>query len=436
MFIKKILTTFTVLILLLGFINNLNAAEEQTALAEKIAADFEQVLKSKGWNTELSGTSLKAWINDPLFRSLNVTVKYRDRDKKLFRIIIDSETNKITASKSFLFRKTDSDNIDRIKSFLVPYLLNLASTKPEADKSPSFYPSLKLGYYRTNDNSEILPEKSEGMFFIAWKFIYDPLREAGESDHTLYLGDYLYSLFALSINREEKTFFNRMDEFNFDIDFLLIGNSSIKISGDEKRRNLFGLFTGIEYYRPYIKSSAVLWSDDVYTDHFHIQYCYWEVLAFIQELTFSENGRELIFKYSIGAGPGQNSSLTATNITDAEEENLNPVFTSNWYGKNGFGDRRHNYYYSMTYPVRFEITADRYLNSRLELKYDFYFFQAIQDKKVYDFLNRFIFNYGFYITHDITLGVGYEFWHVKSIENENRKSHSWNRFNIQMEVKI
>ena len=107
---------------------------------------------------------------------------------------------------------------------------------------------------------------------------------------------------------------------------------------------------------------------------------------------------------------------------------------SNWYGLNGHGDRRHNYYYSMTFPLRLEFTADKYLNSKLELKYYFYYFQALMDIEAYDFLNRTVVRYGYYITENITIGTAYEFWHVKSRENENKKSRHWNRLDLLMEI--
>jgi hypothetical protein len=424
-------------ILYIILLSPLNAMDS-TSPAGKITARFNETLILKGWETVLEGETLKAWCHNPLYQTLDVTVIYQDRENDIFRIIIDSERDKVPARKIFQFKKSDIKDMEKIESFLLPYLISLTNSKTVNEKHSGFYGSAKAGYYRTNDNSEILPEKSEGMYFAGFRLIYDPYREAAISNLPLYAGDYMDSSYSVSINREGKKFFDKIDELSFDIDFILYGKHNTTGSGDNRTRNLYGLFTGIAYYRPIIKSTAMLWSNDVYTDHYHIQYCYWEMLSFRQELTFSSSGKDLYFKYSIGLGPGQNSSLNLTNISSAEENSrLDPgVFTSYWYTVNGFGDRQNNYYYSMTYPVRFEFIADRYLNSRFQFNYDFYFFQATHNKNVYDFLNRLIFSYGFYITENITAGFGYEFWHIKSVENEYDKSHYWNRLNLQMEMKI
>jgi len=435
----KIIKLFIILIATFfyaGFLNHLNASEGTSALPVQLASDFQKILEFKGWHADNSGESLNAWKFNPSYHLLKVSINYEERDKDSFLIVINSERGGTETRKAFPFNKRDISRIDNIESILNPYLISLTNSNAEEEKKSDFYPTVKGGYYRTNDNHEILPEKSEGMFFIGWDLVYDPLRDADESTVPLYLGDYMDAFFKLSIDREGKKFFGKLDEFEFDINFVLYGKNIKKVSGEESQRNLYGVFTGIEYYRPYVTSKEVLWSDDVYTDHFHIQYCFWKVAEFVQTLTFTNGGKELSFKYEFGIGPGQNSSLTATNVTEDMEDDLNPIFVSNWYGKNDLGDRDHNYYWSMTVPVKLEVTADKYLNSKFDFKYHFYYFQSLFDKNAQDFLNRFIFNYGFYITEDITAGFGYEFWHIKSIENENNKSHYWNRFNIQMEMKL
>jgi len=434
--ITKLFIILTAALMCSGFFNSLKASEAGSELPLKIASDFQKVLEDKGWHADNSGETVNAWKFNPSYHLLKLSIKYQERDNNSFLIIIDSMRGDTETRKIFPFNNKDIARINYVESILNPYLISLTNSNAEEEKKSDFYPKVKAGYYRTNDNHEIFPEKSEGMFFIEWDLVYDPLRDAGESTIPMYPGDYMDSSFKLSIDREGKNFFGKLDEFDFDINFVLYGINKKEISGNESRRNMFGLFTGIEYYRPYLTSDEVLWSDPVYTDHFHIQFCYWEVAKFIQSMTFTNNGKELSFRYEFGMGPGQNSSLTATNITEDMEDDLNPIFMSNWYGKKNLGDRDHNYYYSMTFPLKIEITADKYLNSKFEIKYNFYYFQSLMDKKAQDFLNRAAFNYGYYITEDITAGFGYEFWHIKSIENENNKSHYWNRFNIQMEMKL
>jgi len=416
--------------------NPLNAADLNSELPVKIAADFQKVLEIKGWRADNSGNSVTAWKFNPSYHLLNLSIDYKERNKDTFVIVIDSERGGTQSHKAFLFNNSDSTNIAMIESVINPYIVSLTNPNEEEEKKSDFYASSKFGYYRTNDNSEIYPEKGEGMFFAGFELIYDPLKAAGESSVTMYLGDYMDSSFKLSIDRQGEKFFDYFDEFQFDINFVIYGQSDKKISGEESSRNIYGLFTGMEYYRPYLTSNDVVWTDDIFTDHFHIQYCLWEVAKFIHEMTFSNGGRDLSFRYEIGAGPGFNSSLTATNLTEEDEEDLNEIFVSDWYEENGYPGRHENYYYSMAFPLKLEAAADKYLNSKFEIKYHFYYFQSLFDKHAQEFLNRVICNYGYYITEDITAGLGYEFWYVNSFENENHKSHSWNRLNIQMEMKI
>ncbi|MCL2155101.1 MAG: hypothetical protein FWH53_05500 [Leptospirales bacterium] len=413
-------------------------SDENSITSEKIAGSFESVLKSKGWNTSIEINSVNAQIFNPTYQSLNLTIEYNEKDVNSFSVTIDSKKNSAELHKTFLFNKIDYNSIEQVNSILVPYLVSLMDMKVEDEKKSPYYASVKLGYYRTNDNREIFPSTNAGMFFIGWKFSYDPARDERDSSIPLYIGDYLDSSFTLSIDRKAKGF-SKLDEFGFDIDLILYGKSKNEISDRGSSRNLYGLFTSIVYFRPYLKTTAVQWSDDLYTDHIHIQYCYWEPVSFIQKLTFINNEKSLSFKYKVGIGPGQNSSITAVSIapySDREMNHLNPIFVSRWYFNNDKGDRRHNYYYSITVPIKLEFEADKYLNSKFEFKYHFYYFQAIMDKRVRDFLNHIVLNYGYYITNDILAGIGYEFWHVKGFENEHKKSHSWNRFAIQAEMKI
>lgn len=423
-------------LILAAFVIPLKAGEIKSDLPLKIAADFQKVLEIKGWRSEITGNSLSAWKFNPSYHLLNLSIDYKEKDKDTFMIVVDSERGGTKIHKAFIFNNSYRTDVAMIESVLNPYIVSLTNPSAEEEKKSDFYASTKLGYYRTNDNSEILPEKGKGMFFAGFDLIYDPLKVADESDVTMYLGDYMDSFFKLSIDRQGEKIFDYFDEFHFSINFIIYGQSDKKITGESTSRNIYGLFTGMEYYRPYVTSDSIVWTDDIITDHFDIQYCDWEVVKFIHEMTFTNDGKDLSFRYEIGIGPGFNSSLTAINLTEEDEKDLNPIFVSNWYGDNGYPDRHENYYYSMALPLKLEAEADKYLNSKFEIKYHFYYFQSLFDKHAQDFLNRIIVNYGYYITEDITAGLGYEFWHVNSIENENHQKHYWNRFNIQMEMKI
>ena len=435
--LKRIICLIAIILIISNSIIYAYGSDESTITSEKIAYSFASVLRLKGWNTQVEANSVNAWIFDPSYQALNIAVEYRDRDGNTFTVTIASKRNSKELSRVFTFDKRNYSNLEQVNNILVPYLMSLAGTK-DKDQSP-YYISARAGYSRTNEkNKSILPSINTGTFFIGLDFLYDPAKNARTSV-PLYIGDYLDSSFSFSfLDRNVDGYQKFLDEFTLDIDLILYGKSKKQFSGQKGSRNLYGLFTTASYYRPYVKTTAVMWYHNIYPDHMHIQYCYWLPVLFMQQLTFTNNEKSISFRYKTGIGPCQNSSLTATGIEHGSDRelNLNPIFTSRWYFKNNEGDRKHNYYYSITTPIKLEFESDRYFNSRFKFKYHFYYFQAIKDKNTQDFLNRIILNYDYYLTKNITAGIGYEFWHVKGIENEYRKSHFWNRLNIQMEIKI
>jgi hypothetical protein len=437
---KSFTTAIISLIVIISAIN-VYGSDENSISPEKIAVRFESVLKSKGWNTFIEINSVNARIFNPAYQSLNITIEYNDKGVNIFSITIISKKNSTELRKTFLFNKKNHNSIEQVNAILIPYLISIIDKNVE-DRSP-FYSSLKLGYYRTNDNKKILPSTKAGILFIDWKFAYDPTRGASES-LPLWWGDYLDSSFVLSVNHHGD-FINKgegytvLDEFSMDINFILYGKSKWDISDQKSSRNLYGLFTSIAYYRPYIQTTMMQWNHDVYTDHIHIQYCYWESIAFMQHLTFINNEKSISFKYRIGIGPNQNSSITLVGIepySAMEAERIKHYYTSGWYMKNNQGHRKHNYYYSIAVPVKLEFESDKYFNSKFEFKYHFYYFQSVKTTHLQDFINHIVLNYGYYITNDITAGIGYEFWHTKGRDHEYKNSHWWSRLAIQAEMKI
>ena len=420
--------------------------------SEKIATGFESFLKLKSWHTSVDKNSVNAFVFNPAHQALELTIEYNDRANNIFSVTINSKRNSLEQQRVFSFNKNDYSSVEQVNTILIPYLASLMDQnveKVDAGKRSPFYSSARFGYYRTNDNKEIYPSLHTGMFFAAWKLAYDPARSSGSS--TLYLGDYLDSFYSLSLDRKAK-WYNIFDEFTFDIDLILYGKSNQKFGS----RNLYGLFTTMSYYRPMVKRNRIMqWNHSIFSNRIHVQYCYWEIIAFIQNFTLINNEKSLSFRYRFGIGPGHNSSITMVGIKP--EDAINPVFVSRWYYDEEIGDRKHNYYYNITVPVKLEFESDKYLNSKFELKYHFLFSQSItHDRGVRDFINRVVVNYGYYVTNDINVGFGYEFWHTWGVDNgpkklprdlrntsdsniikDNRKnSHSWNRFIIQMEMKI
>ncbi len=446
---KKKLLKFTTLILFLslcitnGITDNSAFAEEVNSVQTTVVVKrLSTGLQRHGYRTASEGSTLRFWRYNSSSIEGESILTFSESGRESVTVNVQSRINDHAETRTFLIKTSPGKNMaDESVSMLLPYLLSFEKYGVKSDSTMTareYHSSVSLGYYRTNDNSDMIPDKENGMILLNWKFTLDPLRYSRVKERTMVLGDFLDSNFNISFNKEKNKFFEVLDEFDFRIDIMIYGKHKVSDYGENRKtRSIYGLFTSMEYYRPYLNNSTLLWSDDIYTDHIYLQYCYWEPIAFRHDISRINNGKELFLSYKIGMGPGQNSSLATTNISEYEEDNyLNPIFVSNWYGQNGHGDRRHNYYYSMTFPVLVEMKADKYLNSKLDFKYSFYFFQAIQDSKVHDFLNRLSIDYGFYITSSTTIGFGYEFWRIDSRENEKNKSHMWHRINFKIEKEI
>jgi|GEM_PF-2112896 len=439
--IFKLIVTLSLMLLHLNGMHSLVLAEEKAGknLAKALSERICSTLEVHGFNTEIQSNRMRIWKYSPVTVNADSVITVLSEEKGNLKLKVDSTINSVQESKTFVI-KEEGNSLDSAMTLLLPYYLNFENRKYPSDKqieAEKYFSSVALGYYRTNDNSEVLPENDYGMIFLNWKLAFDPLRNSKSPERTLYLGDFLDSRYTVSFDRKGRKLFHILDEFEFRIDIIEYGKHKFSGNSSSGTRSVYGLFTSMEYYRPYIYNDRVLWSDDIYTDHVYLQYCYWEPIAFRHDILKKTGNRELFLSYKIGIGPGQNSSLTATNITEEEEDNyFNDIFTSNWYGLNGHGDRRHNYYYSLTVPFLLEMKADKYLNSKIDFRYSFYYFQALMDSKVHDFANRMSIDYGFYITDKTTIGMGYEFWRIDSKENAKEKSHMWHRLNFKIEKEI
>ncbi len=318
---------------------------------------------------------------------------------------------------------------------IIPYALSETSGGAPPEKtSTSFFGSLALGYTRVNEKWDVLPEKDRGRLLVDWRLKYDPSRFSGRNSMILTPASYIDTNFSITINDREGGNLNKLNDPFFNVDIIMYGRHSQKGSPENGIRNLYGFFTGIEYQRPYLEDPSVRWTDSIYPDYVHIQYCYWETLLFRQILEFARREGSVTLTWSAGIGPGQNSSLTATDIED--EDTLSQAFTNKWYGRKGFEINALNYYYSLVLPAEIELSVDRYINSRFDLRYRFFYFQAFLDSKLYDIMNVISFKYSYYFNTRTTVGAGYDFYHIMGFSAIREISHHWHRFTIQGEIRF
>lgn len=441
---NKIIASFLTLCFAASVFSNSLFAEEtgSAPVISSLINNFNETLIQRGWSTDPSDTGIKAHSFSNSHKTLNI-IFYITNDKNgQLLITVNSEQNGIKSDKTFLFKKNDNELNKEIESLILPYLVSLTFFKNEIPAPPVYHSWLTLGYYRTNDNNDLLPDTDSSIFLVKWEFTKDPLKNITGADSILTVGDFLDSSFSLSLYPKGEKAFDILDEFDFNIEILVYGRSKSTGTGNSSLRNLYGWFTNIAYYRPYIYNDAMQWEDELYRDHVHVQYCYWTPASFMQYITRTENGRSLFLSYEVGFGPSQNSSLTATDISDDEAGHYDDrIFVSHWYKTHGFPKRRHNYYWSMAIPAKITLAADKYLNSKLQLSYEFYYFQSVFSGELYDLYNKAAVEYGYYITENITAGFSYEFHYAAGNSDQNTVSpnsadHSWNRFNIQVEMKI
>jgi len=440
---KIINQIFIILCLLLLSVNQNYAAEaDKAAITGSLINSYDNFLTQRGWHTAKSDNGINAYSFDTTRQFIEVFFSIDVKENSDVLISVESAQNSSKAKKTFLFRKHDAEMNKNIENTILPYLISLTNFKNQTPPPSVYHTSFTLGYYRTNDNSDIVPDKENGLFLLKWKFLKDPLKNIFNDNTTLVLGDYLDSSYNLTLNHNGSEIFEVIDEFDFNIEILVYGHNSASGTEEHNVRNLYGWFSNIAYFRPYLAADKMLWDDEIYRDHVHVQYCYWTPASFIHNITRTDNGRSLFFSYELGIGPSQNSSITANGISNAEADQYDDrIFVSQWYRNHGFPRRKHNYYWSMAVPAKISMAADRYLNSRVEFKNEFYYFQSVFSKEVYDFYNKASFEYGYYITDDLIAGFCYEYHYTSGNSDQNTispnsESHSWNRFNIQVEMKI
>jgi len=356
--------------------------------------------------------------------------------------------NSTAYSREFHF-KDRYDSNDRFESNILPYLISIESNKTVPGKS-SFHSCLSFGYHGFSDRARATGPFEKGSVFVDYKVWHDPFAEVPGKEIPLYLSDYLEADFFVSFMPETNERHNHypyyrkndyfIQEHGFRINMVIYGRQGIS----EITRSVFGIFTGIDYFCPSYQKDILLWSDTIYSEHPHIQYCVFRAVSlggFIQW----RGDNTWTFRYMAGIGPSINSSINITGYraetydgyTETLNE-LNDIIVSKYYSllepRYSGGYRDENFYHSFSVPLSLSLEMDGLFNFSLSAGYDFYFFHSIKVSGVYDILNVFRIRAGYWLTDNLSIGAGYELWYIFSRFIDNTMTHHWNRMMFDARV--
>ncbi|MFW5861123.1 MAG: hypothetical protein ACOCWZ_02650 [Spirochaetota bacterium] len=279
-----------------------------------------------------------------------------------------------------------------------------------------------IGYHQFHDRY-ICPSKPEGSLILGFNLVYNPSRFSNLQTEQLKTGDYLSFFAYISAN-------SRIREHTYDIHYLLTGTKKLSSNSSNGSIEISGIFMGLEYFRPEANFDDFTWDEDVYEHHPHIQYFVFRAVAW--EYLYKKNSGLLhAFNFMLGCGPSVNSSLNATNITKEEEDELSPIFRSNFYG-----DRRQNFYYSVSVPLKIGLTLFLTNSISVDTEWKSYIFFSIESEDAYDLLNITRIAPAYRLTELLSAKLSWEYWHVHSmLENEYKNNH-WNRLIFSMHYNI
>ncbi len=397
------------------------AAEDTspTVRAGRVLSDYARVLSARGWKVFCNEPgALRAYRLRNDYEELRTTLAgSSDGDFEIYdaRVSYDGSERE----RSFRIRKPapDDTGTDPLRVVL-PYLLE--SLEHRGPRRLSAYEaSVSVGYNRFHE-SEPYPRWRIGTLQLAADILHDPARHMNEPKTVLSLGDYFQFRAHLNLSPEWKDVW-------YDFTLLLAGVQTVAPNAD---RSVIGLFSGIELFRPSLNFKEFMWSDGTYEDHPHIQYF---LLKPVVPGVVHQWGSDRRYSLSAfaSAALSVNSSLCATNISEAEEDDLSPIFRSKYYGT-----RRQNFYYAWSIPLALSLAADRIGPLRVKADYRFYYFSPVEEERAYDVLNVPGISIGWYLARGVLVTAGYEYWHVYSRLQAETKWHSWHRVNFGLECKI
>ncbi|MDY6934559.1 MAG: hypothetical protein SVZ03_10105 [Spirochaetota bacterium] len=381
--------------------------------------EYRQILQKKDWKVVIETNQLRAYYYNYKYREIRAQIEVAEETDQI-KFVISLANGGQHWQRNFIIKeKLPLDNA-YARNMMLAFMLNpLFSEDRSQVNNQIFFSHVAIGYNRTHDNREFYPQWKEGSIYFAGELQYDPSINTKERDIPLSIGDYMSFDFYVAYD-------SQIRENYSNIDILLFGKHKYGISDSSSTRSLHGFFNGIEYFRPSFRDSTMHWDHQIYKKQPHIQFFLYRVLSwgFIRSTT----GQGIYTtSFMAGIGPSINSSLTATGISRAEEDNLSHIFKS--YPVY----RRQNFYYSVALPLSVSFLVDKIHNLRLQTGYNWYLFYAIENERAYEMLNMLKLSVGYYLLDNLLFDINYEFWNINSRVASDTKQHQWNRIVLEIE---
>jgi hypothetical protein len=388
----------------------------------RVLDDFARVLSARGWKVYLDAPgSLRAYRLRNDFEELRAGLSgAADGEFEMYEARVTYDGSR--RERTFRIRVSGGEDAgtDPARVMLPWFLESLEHRGPR--RLSAYVATVSAGYNRFHE-FEPYPRWRIGTLQLGADILHDPARHLHEGAARLALGEYFHLRGHLNLSPEWKDVW-------YDITLLLAGVQTVSADASRPDRRILGLFSGIELSRPSLNFKEFMWSDGIYEDHPHIQYFILKPVmpGFIRQ--WGPDRRYSVSAFA-SAAVSVNSSLCATNITEAEEDDLSPIFRSKYYG-----NRRQNFYYSWSVPLALSFAADRVGPLRLRADYRFYYFSPVEEERAYDILNVPGGSIGFYLSRGVLATAAYEYWHVYSRLRADTKHYSWHRVNFGLECKI
>ncbi|MCX7678730.1 MAG: hypothetical protein N2316_05875 [Spirochaetes bacterium] len=401
----------------------ISEVHNEDVVVSSILSRFEQMLKKKGWYTQKDDFTCKAFRFESDYHEI-VAQLSASRKNTLTSFEVTIIKNGNLTIKTFTFKNTSPNYADTAEKIITSHLVSLALQNNGVSPKNPHFTSLSIGYSRTNDNTDILPEKKKGGYYLALSYTYDPSQLTGLEWMRLNFGEFL-TINAWAVIDTDPINRNYINENFLNFDIIILGRHCQKENTKHRYRLLYGFFTGMEYFRPGWKDNILLWNHSLYQDQPHIQYMLWRAIACRICSTYFCNYGIYTVNFMVGLGPSINSSLFAVGWDQEEELHRSPLFQS-------LTGSKQNYYYSTAYPISLSLAAEYLWRFNFTFSYNFYFFYAsdpaIRNEKAYDIVHILKPSIGIQLTEKLLVQINWEHWHIHSMLNGKHTSHSWNRF--------
>lgn len=418
---NKIIILITLSLLFAGVnpVFSLDGEANNVEIDEKINLIYQSyrtILKKRKWTVLIEGNRMRAYRFGMEYNEMTVEMK-NTYEKPFYKITVSIFRDDKKWMREFRLKESVVTDNKKFKDTVLPFLLRPLFKLNDSKRKKIFFAGVSMGYNRTHDNKEFYPEKRQGSFYTALTLEYDPGRHVTEPELEMNMGDYLYFNMYMAIDSEIRENF-------YEIDFLVYGKNTYKKTSSGEVRSLYGFFNGFDYFRPGFDDPTLTWTRQLYHKQPHIQYIIWRALQFNYKL-FYKNSSLYSVSFMIGAGPSINSSIIAAGLTKKEEEQLDPIFKS-------LGQWTQNYYYSVAAPARIDLLADNVNGFKFGIGYYICPFFPIEDDVAYEILQIPKFSIGYYFTSTLLFDTHYEYWHIRSRLEEERRTHHWNRLVIEL----